>query len=335
MDKIIQVSNPVQGVVAGQTAFWDAPIGQRYHAMIIEVTATGAAGQTLGRDDLLGLLDLQIEGKSQRQATALELDQIQTKYGADFAALLFNSTGAGNTLAPVYNGGAVQGPQVASQTTMLLRINFSEPWRKSYAAREARALPTAWPDGTVLKSMQLKLGCPNTGKISGAAPYTMRVHTVTDTMLGTLDANKNPVRLFNKWYRLSVPYTGAGDLPIVNPVKITPGLLAALEEQTFFCQAGDDISRVIVTADSRQVRDVIKAVNDVLLLDNGYNPALNTGNADRFDLDYDYSDLPTDGLILSSANGRVQTHKIVATLIAAAAANKTISLISQVYGPLD
>ena len=251
-----------------------------------------------------------------------------------------SSTGAGNTLAPVYNAGAIQGPQAASQTTMFLRINLAEPWRKSYAAVESRAWPTAWPDGSTFKSFQLELTCATgVNNSAGATGYTINVYTVTDTQLGpmTLASAGNPsVPITNmlKIYRNTVQYVAAGDLPVVNLIKTSPGKLALLEEQNFLCAAGDDIGRIVATADSRIVRDVTKGLNDILLVDHHFNAA-DAENADRFTLCYDYTDLPTDGLALSTATAAISTHQTTLTLNNAAAANKVITVLSDVYGPID
>jgi hypothetical protein len=322
----------VTGVGAGNLATCDLPIGNRYHQLIIEATATGGGGITLTLADVLAELRVMVNGKVFRDILATELDTIQTKYGSDYASQAFNSTGSGNTLAAVYSGGNVQAPQAASQTTFMIAINFSEPWRKSYSAREARALPTAWANGAALKSFQLLINCPATGNI--ASGYTIRVHSISDTMLGSVDAtSKLPITLACKWYRQQLPYTASGDLPTINLIKPTPGTLAIVEEHTFLMPGTDTINRVVVTADGRQVRDVVKVTNDFTLLLNGYNPLLNNGNKFRFDLDYDYSDLPTDGLALSTPTSAVGTYKITTTITAASANNATV--ISQVYGPLD
>jgi len=331
MDKIIQPSNPVTGVLIGQTATCDLPIGPRYHALDLMFVATGGAGKTLTLADVCALINVKINGKVQRAFLATELDRIQTDYSALFAVQAYNCTGAGNSLALVYAGGVPQAPQAASQTVFFLRINFSENFRKSYSAVESRAWPTAWPDGSVLKSMSLEIAVPNTGNVDGTKTFAINCSSITDSQLGALDANKKPITNICKWYRQAVPVTASGDLPIVNLVKTSPGILAILEQHTFFNSGTDNIQRIIATADTRQIRDVIKPLNDQLLLDHMFNPAFQ--NAQVFEFVYDYTDLPTDGLVLASATSAVGTYKLTATLTVAAATN--INVISQVYGPID
>ncbi len=333
MDKIIQPSNPVTGVLVGPTATCDLPIGPRYLALDLMIVATGIAATVLKLSDVLALINVKINGKVQRAHLATELDQVQTDYSSLNSVKAYNCTGAGNTLALVYSGGAPQAPQAASQTAFFVRLNFAEPWRKSYAAQNQRAWPTAWQDGSVLKSLSLDLAIPNTGNVDGTKAFSINVSSVTDNQLGTLDpTTKKPITNICKWYRQQVPYTAAGDLPIVNLIKTSPGILAVAEQHTFFMPGTDTIERIIATADTRTIRDVIKPVNDQLLLDHLFNPSFQ--NAFVWELVYDYTDLPTDGLVLATANGAVGTYKMVLSLSNVAAAN-AMTVISQVYGPID
>lgn len=324
MDKIVQPTQPVVGVpsplaAASQVATLDLAIGPRYHAIWLEVTATAAAAKTIGITDLLDLLTLKINGKPQRQHTANELNQINTQFDAACAANLYNVVAG----VPVES----QGPQVAGTTMLQIGIFLAEPWRKSYAATDMMAWYTAWQDGSKLNSLQLEITCPAaSANIDTTKAYSIKAYAETDNVIGPLDANKRPIGLITKFRRLGVPYAGAGDLYLTTLNKA-----GFYNQLTMFGQAGsgDDITHVKVTRDSQIIRDVDKWRNDQTLLGRQFNPA--ALSVDRFDMVFDYSDVPTDGL---SLNG-VADFQVIMTLSAATAPNKLIQTIAQVYEQAD
>jgi hypothetical protein len=287
--------------------------------MWIEAIATGASGKAVALTDVLGLLTLKINGHPERMHLASELDAIQTAYAAVMASQSFVQDG---------NGLWIPGtPQNAAIAAWLIGIRLCEPWRTSYAASEVFAWPTAWSDGSTLQSLALEIACPNTGNLSSAG-MTLNVFCECDSFVGSLDANKNPVMLITKWNRLSVPYTGVGDFQIANPPR--HGILLQLSA---FCPTGDDISRIQIAADARIIRDVYKQRNDAANVGRQWNTS--AISADRFDLAFDYSDLPTDGLVLSTATTQVQDLNVTLTMDHAAAATKLISTIWQIYEQAD
>ena len=74
--------------------------------------------------------------------------------------------------------------------------------------------------------------------------------------------------------------------------------------------------------DNRTVRDATKIVNDQALLDDDFNEA--APPADRFDIVFDKSDLPTDGLVMQAATRPSKTSAITATLAGPVADNKSL-----------
>lgn len=263
------------------------------------------------------------------------------KVGDTFTPIDSTGTGSFCTVLTI-NAGAVltasvtnpatlvlQGPVAGKQTIMYVPLHFTEPWRGSYAARQSFAWPTQWADGSVLPSFQIEFTIPKaTANINSASPYSITLWSQTDTQLGGLDANKMPVKNIVRWARKNEVYTGAGDLYLVDSSPSDVEL-----ERTFFCQAGDDVTNCRVLVDSREVRNYTKNVNDQTLIQNDWNQT--ALNPDIFTLCYDYSDIPTDGLVLSANGVAVKDYQIILTIGAAAAATKLIATVSQKYGPLQ
>lgn len=411
MDKIIKRNVAVEGVSLLTTndnvATANLTIGPRYHKCIAQVVATAAANKILTVADMMGLINIKIGGKPQRQHTATELDRVYQCYGEDYRVRLYNYdaghvwfvganytggaglatqriVGAGNndlTVTPAItngvitalavvaggtaykvgdtfsitdstgtgaygtvltvNAGAVltcsvtnpsslvlQGPVAGKQTIAFIPMHFTEPWRQSYASRQQFSWPTAWENGFALPSFQIEFTIPKaTANINSGQPYTLILWSETDSQLG-LAPNGKPVQNIVRWSRLNMPYAGAGDNYFYDPSPTDIEL-----ERTFFCQPGDDISNIIVSVDSRIVRDCSKDINDQTLIENGWNR--NSLDPDIFTLCFDYSDLPTDGLALGVNGVSVKEYFIKYTLGAAAAASKLIQTVTQRYGPIQ
>lgn len=321
MDKIIQPANPVVGVAASSVATCDLMIGPRYHAIWLELTATAAAGVTLVLADVLGLINVKINGKVQRAHKAIELNQIQTAFGSQYAAQIYNWDGGVYT----WTNGLRAGAAAAKATKFFVPIFLAEPWRKSYAAQEARAWYTAWEDGTVLRSLQLEIEVLCAAAKVTAGTFSVNVFCETDNMIGPVDkVTKQPIALISKWNRLVVPYGGAGDLYITNLPRRD-----VMEQVSLFNQADDDITRAIVKKDGAIIRDVYRGQNDVVLF--GRDLPVAGASEDRMDVIFDYADLPTDGLNLNGARDLT----LIATLAAANAASKLITVQSLTYGGID
>lgn len=325
MDKIIQQSVPIIGVVLGQVATQNFPIGPRYHAIHYIFTATSTNGAIPSLTDVAGLIKLLINGKTQREHLAAEIDGIQAAYGPGFA---YN----------VYNTGTLAAPTISFKTAgqytvdIHLCLNLSEPWRKAYASVEYLAWPTAWANGTTLQSFQSSIAIPNTGNVTGLSAISW---VEQDAMLGSLDANKNPVTLITKMYRNTVPYAGAGVLNINTLARKDVCL-----QISAFTQPGDPVSWVQVKTDNVIKRDMSAAQLLQTLINREWNEsavlaaALQAGATlplPRFDVAYDYTDFPLDGLNLAN----VSDYQFILTIANGGAASKIITLIDQRYGNID
>lgn len=321
MNKIIEPSNPFQGVGYGQTATVDLPIGRRYHALRFEITAEADTGKTLSIADVCSLVNIKIGGKVQRSFTPLEASGIYTAYGSGFGVKAYNYDGSTLTLS----SGAVQVAQAAKVTIFEITVWFAEPWRKSYAATESLAWYTAWQDGTVLKSLQAELVIPAASvNVKSGTAITCNCYAETDNAVGPLDANKQPIQLITRWERTQVSYSGTGELPIVNLPKRD-----MLQQISIFGQTNDTVTNVKLKVDNAVIRDVTNTRNWESLLGREWNPS--GLSKDRFDIALDYSDLPTDALNLNGA----RDFQVIPYLSAAAASSKVLTLISQVYGRID
>ena len=344
MDRIYrQVSAQINNVGLGQAFNVGLPIGPAYRYIDVFVTATPAAGLTMSAlTDFLDLCTLTVNSKAARTFLATEADSIYTRFGSVYKAQIYRSSGSGNTLTPILTGTALATPTAATQTTCKFRIYFEEPWRKEWAAAASRKFPTSWPSKTaggpsqVLSDFSLQFNIPNTTANAAATGLSVLVYAGTDSSQGILDKNGNPITNTLKWYRNpGVSYTAAGDQPLNNLVKYDKGkVLTILEQMTIFSQStGDDVQRLVIAADGRTVFDATApgAMGD--LINHGFNPLW---NLDQFEYVADANDIVMDGLVLSTPNGAyVNTLTATATLSAAAGGNKTLVVISQVYGPLD
>ena len=335
MDKIIQPTNPVVGAAYGQQALLDLPIGPRYHSVTLEIIATAAVGNTLTLADVMGLINVKVNGRTQRSHEAANLDKIVARYHNDFASKAYDYTGGkinwtGTPLIPKAPlAGANPG---GSLTVFYLTLWFAEPWRKSYAATEAMAWYTSWADGSTLRSLQIELNIPSaSANVLANSAITVNAYTETDNAVGPLDANKQPVALITRFERNFFPYAGAGDLYIT-----------ALPKRDIYTQLSvfspsegnnhDMVTAIQIKVDDRIVRNVSRIRNDVLLVGREWNQA--QLDQDMFDVGFDASDLPTDGLVMQAGNLAVKNFVVIPTVGSAVCNNKSLEFIAQVYGPL-
>jgi hypothetical protein len=352
MDRIQRQCNPVQGATWGQVPTLDLQLGPRYRYLLLEVIATAAAAKILALPDVLGDIIVKIGGNPQRTHSAVQLDAINRSYGAQYGSNAYNYDGG----ALAWVNGVPQGPVAAKQTVFYLPIFFREPWRQSYAAKEMMAWYTAWQDGSVLPSFTLDLAIPvASANVLANSAIAINVYSETDNAVGPLDTNKNPVAAITKWKRQQLVYGGAGDLVITNLNKQevynqislfsaykngkgpfagnTPAqIITDQNDLTAF----DAVSHAKVEVDNRTVRDVSKIVNDQALLDDDFNES--GLPADRFDICFDKSDLPTDGLVMQSGSNTVKDFRITATLATGNVVgngNAAMQALMQIYGAIE
>jgi hypothetical protein len=304
--KRLRPTPPVVGVVPGERATLELQIGPRYHKVVLEGTVKGPAGAPPAITDIFGLIRVLIDGKVQREHTVSELNALNALHGSEFAFESENLTTPGAAL-----GNADKG-------RFRVCIYFAEPFRKSYAADQMMAWPTAWPGNRTLGNFQLTIDIPTT---AGTSLHDIKAYVSTDDNLGVLDSAGNPLMNISKCRRSTHIYTAAGDLYITDLPRRD-----LYQELNFFTQAGDPVSKVNIKLNDNEILDVAKTVNDYDLKNLGLNAAGISAN--RFDVVFDRDDLPDSALPVAGA----RMFQVILTLSNAAAANKVITLISQTFG---
>ena len=361
MDRIFKPNlTQINNVGLGQTFTADLPIGPAYRYIDVLVTMTTASSKTASTvADFLGLITLYVNGKAFRTFQASEAQSIYQMYSptaaasvgnGDYGPVIGTTTGSNNTLmwttSSATGNGTLTGAAANSQTTCAFRIFFEEDWRKDWAPAASRKFFTSWPAAKAggaaqtLSSFQIQAQIPSTTNNAGATSLSVYIYAGTDNSQGPLDASGNPVTNCLKWYRFpGFTYSAGGDQQIQNVVRYNKGQqLAILEEMDIFSQFTssnpDPLQRVQVNADGRITYDATQLANNRELTAHGfdvpYNPAF-------FPIIFDANDVITDGLFLSTQNGSYVNNLIVtATLPGTLTSdNKTLVVISQVYGPLD
>jgi hypothetical protein len=342
---LTQINNVPSGAMTSSGFTWSAnlPVGPAYRYLDIITTMTAAGGATLASvSDFMNLVTISINSKPFRMFLGSEAHDVYTRYGSNYGAVVFKSTGAGNTLYPVLSGTSLAAPAANGQGTCVLRIYFEEPWRKNWTAASARKLTTQWPAATqggpaqTISSLQIQCQVNQTANNTAATGISVYIQAGTDKSVGIVTAQGTPVTNSLKWYRFpSFTYSASGDQQVQNVVPYNKGQqLAILEEMDFFAQStGDDIDRVQVNSDGDVNIDCTPALNSLDLVRHGFNPLY---NLDEFAVVFDANDDVTDGKVLSTPTGQFINNFIVtATLVQASGANKSYVIISQVFGPLD
>ena len=344
---------------------------------IVTNNYVSSSGKIPNINDVLGLITLKIGGNPQRTHMAWELDMINRSYGARYGSRAINYSSYGQ---PVYVNGMPQTPQAGNstntvQTAFYLPIFLREPWRSSYAAKEMMGWYTSWADGSILPSMSLEIAvpaAPATGNVYPTNPPVINVYAEFDNAVGPLDAKKNPVAAITKWKRQGLVYGGNGALVINTLPKTdiytqislfsayltgygpyqqpsTPAqIILDMNDYTKF----DGLTHAKVEVNNQTVRDVDKKISDLMLIGDDFNEASDSSNAadqfstlggipaDRLDIVFDKSDLPTDGLVMQANGQTVQDFRITATIgspgnATAVASNKTIQAVMQLYGAIE
>lgn len=307
--KIFKKMPPFEGVVAGEKATLDLPIGPTYHKLLLVGTVKPKSDAVAKLSDIMGLIKVMVNGKAQREMTADELVALNLLNGSEYDVEIENLDDPGDT------------PAVGEKCKFSVAILFAETFRKSYAAGEMMAWPTVWPNGAKLGTFQVEVAIPAT---AGATLHSLVAYADIDNKLGQLDANGNPIFTISKWTRQTVLYSSAGERYLVNLPKRD-----LYQQMNFFCQSADPISHMKIKRDTEEILDVDKTVNDRDLIQYGLNPG---GIVDgRFDVVFDRDDLPDSALPM---NG-VREFEVIPTLASASASTKAITLITQLYGPRD
>jgi len=356
---------PIQNVTQGQSAILNLDAGPRYHAvpLIATVTKTApAAGFTSATlSDVLGLLQIKVNTKMKRQHTAQELNEVQTAWDFQGAAILYdkqdNNFNAVADSTNTYNSISC----TTRVSTWVLVVNFAEPCRDSFLARELYAWPTTWiKNGTVVQTanIQMNIAVPNTTtagltraniNTTMSAGYQLmetpviRGEVVFDAGTGVFDAQTGlPVMPGTQWYRDNLIYSST------NFMNRIWSFLGNINQMSIFSPdtSGDDVwkctlKRTPVGGSVTNIFDGSKKVRDGESLVYGWNPyhlGITTGDAtgtnwhaaDVFHLAMDFDDTPTNFLPFNQGD----VLELDLTLYQATASQKNLIVISQVYNDM-
>ena len=343
---------PVLNVVAGGSATLSLDPGPRYHAVILIATVTktaatsGFTSATLS--DVLGLINNKVNTVGKRQHTAQELNEVQTAYSSNLAAVRYdgydNNFNAVADTTGTYNSIACTN----RTTTFVLFVNYAEPSRDSYTARSAFAWPTSWVNaaGTIIATaqVQLEIGIPQNSTVASTSVMTsngllftgpaVRAEIITDNVSGPLDSTGKPVMPIVHWYRQIETYTGTSV-----QVRKFP-FIGNLSQVSIFSPngSGDDATVLQIQKNNQNVLLSGKRIND----DTNIVYFWNTGHlgttagdltgtnwpaADVTHVAQDFDDDPTSWLTIGSGD----ILELDLTLAQATASNKNLVLLSQVW----
>ena len=342
--KTRQKSSPVVNVVLGQVATHDLNSGPRYHGIryICTITKTAATGGFTSAQlaDVLGLITVNVNNSPVRTHLATELNAVQTKWHTNLAAKQYDGL-ANDLLTAVAD--VVAGGNTTRTTTWVLDLWLMDPSRDSYTSRQAFAWPTQWVNaaGQVVQqvAVQIQLAVPAN---AGMATPIIRAEETFDFVNGpyaktitganglrTPDYTSNRIMPVTFWYRQPETYAGTALV-----IKKFPFSVGSLQQTTVFCQAGDDVGTMQVKIANQIVFDRSKISNDDDNQSFDWNPSYGAGtagvnylNADMFDCAFDYNDDPTTAL----PQAALSQLEYDVNLTQAAAGNKTIYFVSQVY----
>ncbi len=316
--KIRQPSSPVINVVQGQKATHEFNRGPRYHNTTYAMTITktgataGAAFQPTVQDICENILVL-VNDAERREHTALELDAVQNRWSPNLAIAKFDQIG--NDLKTAV-ADVVVGANTTRTTTFLVTLNFAEPSRSTFADREKFAWPTAWKSGRTAK-VQVKLSIADA---AGCVDPVVTAKETIDYQLGPVDPTTGkdafPITM---WHRQEETYGGT------SPVIRKWSFKGLVQQMSIFSQTGDEVQSAKLKLGTAVIFDDVKASIDKLHDENNWN--MSGKSAARFDLTPDYSDNPGDAVLFDGNT----VFELALQLKASAAANKTLTILSQVY----
>ena len=166
------------GAFSAHTVTVDLPVGPRYHAIWLDQLSPGAAKVMT---DLFGDLRLKVNGKTQRTASADELNKLNLLNGFTFAA---------------------KGVATAA-TEFHLPIWLAEPWRKNQNSQDG----SAWATGDVA-SFQLEWDIKAyAAAAAGLVAPTFKAEI--DNSLVSIGNNvvDQPLGFITKWLQYQLPVT--------------------------------------------------------------------------------------------------------------------------------
>lgn len=363
MLKIFRDAPPVKNVVAGQNCTLDLDVGWRYHAirLIATVSNTQAAATEPSLDQAIGQITCLVNGDPKRTHIASYLNAVQTKWKAGLAATLYSKTA--NDLLTTVND-STSGGVTTRTSTWVLDIWFAEPSRDSYQARQAFAWPTQWNNAAIgnykanyTAQIQIQVAIPAGGGVPGAtaglSSPAMRAEMMVDNLAGALVAAAGtrangqiatdvlsaagitppavgtPIMPITHWYQFPEDYASTAIV-----IRDWPFAGGTVQQMDLFCQSGDDVASYVVLTDNSIKRKTTKASNDQENIGWGWNNSYGNGTAginyvaaDLLSLAFDFDDDPGSALSTAAFN----TLELDLTLTQAAAGNKSIVFLAQVY----
>lgn len=241
MFKKFKPSSPVKNVVLGQVATHDLDVGKNYKALQYVVTVTktaatsGFASATLA--DALGLIVCKVGTVTKRQATATQIDAIQTRWHKNLAVKAYD--GVGNDLVTAVPD-VVAGGNTTRTTTFVFTLNLAEPARDNFATRDLFSWPTVWASGRKVQ-ISVELTLPAN---AGIANPVIRANECFDYKLGMV-VNGQDVMPITHWYLDPQGYAGLNFLLRDWPYQ------GVLQQLTVFSPAGsaDYVGTVELTGD--------------------------------------------------------------------------------------
>lgn len=318
MFKKFKPSSPVKNVVLGQVATHDLDVGKNYKAVqyILTVTKTAAtagfASATLA--DALGLVVVKVGTVAKRQATATQIDAIQTRWKANLAASAYD--GLGNDLVTAV-ADVVAGGNTTRTTTFVFTVNFAEPARDTFAVRNFFSWPTLWSSGRKVQ-ISVDLSIPAN---AGIATPVVRANECFDYTLGPVNSAGADVMPVTHWFLDPQGYASQNFLLRDWPFQ------GIIQQLTVFSPPGsaDYVGTFELAGDDDIKVKGAKAEVDNLYDGYDFNHAgIQPG---MFDLAFDFTDDPSDALDMT----QFKTFQLALTLTAAAAGNKTLNIVSQVF----
>lgn len=258
------------GVVAGDTATLDIPIGPRYQVLWLRVSD----GNNADASTIIDELRLKVNGKVQRIMTIAELDGLNSLMN-DPAYNVITQDGGTKAITQarsiVTPGAGMYSIFKTAAKVTYVPIFFAEPWRPFAVAEEL-----AWGTGN-LSTFQLEVDVA----AAANAPVIQAYAEVDNAVITTNGLSRAvPMGLITKWDRLQVA---------INSTK--------LQWQGLKLPAGDtllslhfidaNISNVAIKADSYEWRDLSQADNQIVLHSRRMTP-----RSTAYDVILDYDDIP-------------------------------------------
>lgn len=306
-------------------------LGERLHVLWLEF-ATGDATTnvgigTLAAPSLVEMIRFKINGKTVREATAQEINRINSDVGAFYAAKTSGTSG-NVTTAPFKTR---------------LPIYFAEPWRKGSVniggvIVPESALSAVNLNGIESASVEVDLMAVVAGANTGAA--------IAPTVTGWYEYEKTnaPIGPVVKWARQSFG-------PTNSPAEISTldRLRGAYQSIHLFCPSGGQFVRSVkFTRNGEEIRqDIDRHQNDAMLIGREMSPIalavtdvptrINTG---MYNCIFDYDD-PIRGVLQVSADGRPVNELTLrpsfsdAMTFANVAPTGTMIVISQITGDIE